>query len=385
MSKRANQSEMDLSSKTLSQTMTVEAIAAIKAKRMAMKKDLDVEGKRKRTLQREQDRQEHEEQAEFCKRTMEREWQHRTREEQLLGEKELPGVLKCLSLVYDSKRRRMLSMTEDSPPEGARIHPPHGGLQQVPVVLSELETIKLAPMSKYNRYGQERFLRGKQEFGINPQGTHWEKVKSSDLNPEHRKIESLDIDKKNGTLEMANSANKRPRYNKRFLRMPIIVVPAALTSLVTVHNARQLLQEMRYVSVEKARQSMVSGQPTAEVTVEHCFQGDLVSYRVIDNVTRLTSEEWKRVAALFAMGPHWQFKDWPHGGDPALIFHQVCAFHLHFKGSPVCKELHNLQVHLLALSPNERHSDSGILTEFWNKLDHHMAVHPRQFAFIKQK
>jgi len=115
------------------------------------------------------------------------------------------------------------------------------------------------------------------------------------------------------------------------------------------------------------------------------FQGELVSYRVIDNVTRLTPEEWRRVAAVFAMGPHWQFKGWPQGGNPALIFHQVCAFHLHFRGTPVSKELANLQVHLLALSPHERHLDCGILTEFWNKLDLHMAVHPRQFAFINQK
>lgn len=115
------------------------------------------------------------------------------------------------------------------------------------------------------------------------------------------------------------------------------------------------------------------------------FQGELVRYRVIDNVKRLKPEEWERVAAVFAMGPQWQFKGWPHGGDPAVIFHEVCAFHLHFKDSAPSKELRNLQVHMLALPQHERHSDCGVLKEFWKKLDHHIAVRPKQFAFMKQK
>ncbi|XP_070070052.1 parafibromin [Drosophila takahashii] len=365
---------MDPNSKTLSQTMTVEAIAAIKAKRLAMKRELDVEGKRLRMMQREQERREQELQAdEVCRRAIERERPHRTREEQLLGEKELHGVLECVSRVYDFERRRMRPKPLDPPP---------AMLREEPVVPPQLETVKPASKCKYNRYGQERFLKGQQEFGINPQGSNLEKATSSGLNPgssQRGKTKSADVNTSNG------DPRKFPRYYKPLSRMPIIVVPAALTSLVTLHNAKQLLQEMRYVSVEQARQSMNVGQHLDELIIEHRFQGELLSYRVIDNVTRLTSGEWDRVAAVFAMGPHWQFKGWPQGGDPALIFHQVCAFHLHFKDSPVCKELRNLQVHPLALSPHERHSDCGILTEFWNKLDRHMAVHPRQFAFIKQK
>jgi len=45
-----------------------------------------------------------------------------------------------------------------------------------------------------------------------------------------------------------------------------------MTSLVTVHNSKQLLQELRYVSVGEARQSLVPSQPVGEVTIEHCFQ-----------------------------------------------------------------------------------------------------------------
>ncbi|KAH8365204.1 hypothetical protein KR084_006002 [Drosophila pseudotakahashii] len=358
---------MDPNSKSLSQSMTVEAIAAIKAKRMAMKKDLDVEAKQKRMMQREHARREQDHKDEVCRRAMERERQHHTREEQMLGEKDFSGILGRVSRVFDFDRRRMRSKPLASPPAGPA---------EVPVEPPQPETMKSAPKGKYNRYGQERFLKDHQEFGIDPQGSNLEKPSTSGSKPMSK---SADANTSNGV------PRKVPRFHKPYSRMPIIVVPAALTSLITVHNAKQLLQEMRYVSVEQARQAMSTGQHLEELTIEHRFQGEQLSYRVIDNVTRLTPGEWDRVAAVFAMGPHWQFKGWPHGGDPALIFHEVCAFHLHFKDSPVCKELRNLQLHPLALSPHERHSDCGILTEFWNKLDRHMAVHPRQFAFIKQK
>ncbi|KAH8340037.1 hypothetical protein KR067_006781 [Drosophila pandora] len=342
----------------LSQTMSVEAIAAIKAKRLAMKSgQVDDEQRNSRRLLREQQRQEDEKQAEVCRRARERERQHRNREEQLLGEKELPGVLRILASVYDSHKRRLKS--KERPPKVPDVDlslPMPGKLREVPVVPPQLEpSDPKASSSKYNRYGQERFNRNKPEFGIDPLG--------SNLKANHAQ----------------NQGKSDPK--KRRSRKPIIVVPAAVKSLVTLHNVKQLLQDMRYVPVEQLRQSGV--QPSDEVIIERKVQGQIVRYRVIDNVSRLTNEEWERVAAVFALGPHWQFKGWPQRGDPANIFHRVCAFHLHFKNSPVARELHNLQVHILSLPQHERHLDCGILMEFWNKLDQHIALHPRQFAFMK--
>ncbi|KAI8037555.1 parafibromin [Drosophila gunungcola] len=328
----------------------------------------------KRMLQRKTDRQEQEQQAEICRQAMERERQPRSREEQLLGKKELPGVLQCLAVFYEAERSRKVSK-----------------LDEVPVVPPQLETEERPPKSKYNRYDQEKFLKGQQEFGINPQGSHLENVKSEfvRLNRQGSHIEkTMPTSFSPKIAKTAEKVERRLKIVHYHARMPIIVVPQALTSLITLHNARQLLQEMRYVSVEHARQSYRPSRPpqfSDEVIIQRRFQDELVSYRIIDVVTRLTSEEWVRVAAVFALGPNWQFKGWPLGTSLADIFQQVCAFHLYFKDSPPCKELQNLPVNMLALSLNERHSDCGILTEFWNKLDLHMAVRHRQFAFVKQK
>ncbi|XP_017068966.1 parafibromin [Drosophila eugracilis] len=373
---------MEANFRTLDQTMTVEAIASIKTKRMANKLRLDVEGKQNRKLQRKQFGKEQEKQAEICRMAMKRERQHRTRDEQLLSQKEVPGILECVSLFYDIHKLRMVK--KDSTPKVENVPPTSGLLKEVPVVPPQLETLMPPPKCiKYNRYRQEKFLKGQQEFGINPQGSHMEPEKPSYSGSKSKGKVTKKL-MPAPTTDFTKMANKVKRHVKTYSRMPIIVVPDAKTSLVNMSNVKQLLQEMRYVPVEQARrQALTDGQHADDIIIEHRFQGQLVKYRVIDNIVRLTAEEWARVAAVFAMGPHWQFKGWPMGGDPARIFHEVCAFHLYFKNSPVCKELRNLQVNLLALSPNERHMDCGILTEFWNKLDRHMAVRIRQFAFIK--
>ncbi|KAH8275411.1 hypothetical protein KR026_006745 [Drosophila bipectinata] len=342
---------------SLPETMSVEAIAAIKAKRLAMKSGEMGDGQRnKRRMVREQQLQEDEKQAEVCRRARERERQHRDREEQLLGEKELPGILRILSKVYDSKKRRLKSKEKAPKPAAKDLSLPMPGmLKEVPVVPPQLDTFDLKHSSKYNRYGQERFNRKKPEFDIDPLGSH--------LKADHHH----------------NPTQLEPKKHRS--RKPIIVVPASLKSLVTLHNVKQLLQDMRYVSVEELRQLGV--QASHEVIIERKVQGEIVRYRVIDKVSRLTNEEWERVTAVFALGPTWQFKGWPQRGDPANIFHRVCAFHLHFKNSPVDQELQKMQVTFLSLPQHERHLDRGILMEFWNKLDQHIALHPRQFAFMK--
>ncbi|KAH8304436.1 hypothetical protein KR059_009653 [Drosophila kikkawai] len=380
---------------SLAQTMSVEAIAAIKAKRLAMKRhDKDAAANAKR-LQREKQRQVDEHQVNVCKLAMERERQHRPFEDKLLGEKELPGVLRTLALVYDVHTRRLLSKHYAGPAEASDPEE----LPEVPVVPPQRNPPANDLSSRYNRYDQEKFLKGREAFGINPLGTNLTKKKfakelgkvSGKIGKETSKGTDKEIAKETNQEATANvplsshrhSTGEKARRRSKNDHRPIIVVPAALTSLITLHNVKQLLQEMRFVSVDQVRK--LGFQSAEEVVLERHVQGQLVRYRVIDNVKRLKSEEWQRVAAVFALGPQWQFKGWPHGGDPAPIFHEVCAFHLHFKDTAPSKELSNLPVHMLALPQHERHLDCGILKEFWKKLDHHIAVRAKQFAFMKQK
>ncbi|CAN7978873.1 unnamed protein product, partial [Ixodes persulcatus] len=102
-------------------------------------------------------------------------------------------------------------------------------------------------------------------------------------------------------------------------RTPIIIIPAATTSLITMYNAKDILQDLRFVSTAE-KKSQGCKRENAVLIQRRRNGGTTVSYRVIDNPTNLASEDWCRVVAVFVQGPAWQFKGWPWGGNPIEIF-----------------------------------------------------------------
>ncbi|XP_022224776.2 parafibromin [Drosophila obscura] len=243
-------------------------------------------------------------------------------------------------------------------------------LIEVPIVSPELETLP-----RYSRYAQEKFLMpvaipGQTDLGINTLGSN--------------------LNKKSGTRESVVREGIRARYNStierpirtvtRFSRRPIIVVPQAMSSLITLHNAKELLEQLHFVQPEMQR-PLGTLRPE-EVAIEREFSdGKLKKYRIIDNVSKLCPDEWQRVIAVFALGPHWQFKGWPWHGDAAVIFHKVCAFHLYYKDVGVHKDLLNMEINSLEISKNEPHTHSSILMQFWATLDKYVRTQG-QFSFL---
>ncbi|XP_002138783.2 uncharacterized protein [Drosophila pseudoobscura] len=223
-------------------------------------------------------------------------------------------------------------------------------LVEVPIVPPNLETLP-----KYSRYAQEKFLlpvairgRGKKDLGINTLGS--------------------------------NLAKLRVWVSTR---RPIIVVPQAGTSLITLHNAKEMLQHMHFVQPDM--QGPLDAPHPEEVVIERDFpNGKTREYRIIDNVSRLCTDEWQRVIAVFALGPHRQFRGWPWKGDPAVIFRKVCVFHLHYQDVGVHKDLLEMAVHPLGIPKNEPHTHGGILKEFWGTLDEYVRTQS-QFSFLLEE
>lgn len=134
---------------------------------------------------------------------------------------------------------------------------------------------------------------------------------------------------------------------KRTSRTPIIIIPAATTSLITMVNVKDILQDLKFVSnEEKKKQGITRDNEVLLQVIE--LKTQLVSsvnqifylkrkrnnmtvpYRVIDNPQKLTQQDWNRVVAVFVMGPAWQFKGWPWDGNPVEIFSKS-EFNLFFK------------------------------------------------------
>jgi parafibromin len=115
--------------------------------------------------------------------------------------------------------------------------------------------------------------------------------------------------------------------------LPIILVPSASQTLITIYNVRDFLEDFVFVpSDEKVR--ALKGSPKPEcVTVQKKHvrggAGGPVAFEVRDKPASLKADDWARVVAVFVLGKEWQFKDWPFK-DHVDIFNKGEDFLLNF-------------------------------------------------------
>ncbi|XP_017071818.1 parafibromin [Drosophila eugracilis] len=368
--------------KSLSETMSVEKIAAIKAKRLANKRttikrtdndetmgtdlrailDYDVDST-KDIISRE------------------RQWRTRTSILQSTGKIFAKNIFAMLQGIKarEEGRNRPQAPNPIKMPEPARIAKPQPQLSQ------------------YNRYDQERFNRQKEEtegFKIDTLGTyHGMSLKSvTEGSLAQRKAQANNLPGAPGGIpgapagrpkELLPTAQARQLPangpTKRPSRTPIIIIPSANTSLITMLNVKDILQELRFMST--AEKKMQGCQRESEVLLQRKRNNQTVSYRVIDNPIKLSQQDWQRVVAVFVMGPQWQFKGWPWEGNPVEIFSKICAFHLCFSELKLDSNVERWSVTLLRLSQNKRHLDRAVLSKFWETLDKYMAKYKPDLRF----
>uniref|UniRef100_A0A182T8M0 Paf1 complex subunit Cdc73 N-terminal domain-containing protein n=1 Tax=Anopheles maculatus TaxID=74869 RepID=A0A182T8M0_9DIPT len=335
--------------KSLSETMSVEKIAAIKAKRLANKKvtikrtdnddamgvgpdlrvilDFDVDSTKDIV-------------------SRERQWRTRTTILQSNGKIFAKNIFAILQSIKNREEGR-------------------GRPQAQPVKLPEPPRVnRPQPQpTQYNRYDQERFNRQKEEtegFKIDTMGTyHGMSLKLvTQGSAGQNKAQQNSLNNNNSTSNNNLSAGMPPgrpkeliptaqarllaqnAASKRTSRTPIIIIPAATTNLITMYNARDVLQDLKFVTTDEKKRSGCSREN--EVLIQRQKAGNLtVPYRVIDNPSKLTAHDWNRVVAVFVMGPAWQFKGWP----------------------------------------TKRHLDKACLMAFWEKLDLYMTKYKPDLRF----
>lgn len=242
--------------------------------------------------------------------------------------------------------------------------------------------------AQYNRYDQERFNKQKDEtegFKIDTMGTyHGMSLKSVTADgtnkpgaaapgsmmapPGRPKDPTQAMQQRPNQSQHAAMQQQQQNQPKRQSRTPIIIIPAVATSLITMHNARDILQDLKYVTIEQKRAQGV--QRENEVLLQRVKNDNsTVPYRVIDNPAKLSPQDWTRVVAVFVMGPAWQFKGWPWDGNPVEIFSKICAFHLRFDEMKLDANVARWAVSVLNLSRTKRHLDRACLMTFWEQLD----------------
>ena len=251
-------------------------------------------------------------------------------------------------------------------------------------------------LPNYNRYDQEQFGAGKDDthgFNIETTGTFSGMTLKSVTEGNQAARNKAAANNMAGAggpggkpnpgvskASMSAQVSGGSGSGKRPSRTPIIIIPAAPKSLISMYNAKEILQDLRFVSTDDKKSS--GGKRENELLIQRRKEGGLtVPYRVIDNPAKLTNADWDRVVAVFVMGQAWQFKGWPWDGNPVVIFSKIAAFHLKWDDSNLEKNIGNWAVGVIQLSRDKRHLDRAKLMAFWEALDKYMSNNKPHLRF----
>ncbi|GFQ72298.1 parafibromin [Trichonephila clavata] len=349
--------------RSLSDAMSVEMIAAIKAKRLAKKRStINIDDDVPPTYTDIQRILEYDVDVTRDIISRERQWRTRTTILQSTGKnfaKSLFPVLQSIKAREEGGNKAKIEPTLQTP----RATPVRPATQ--PVV--------------YNRYDQERF-RSKEEtegFKIDTMGTYHGMTLKSVTEGSQPKRPVTPLPQPERPISVVNPVRQT---TKRVSKTPIIIIPAATTSLITMYNAKDLLQDLRYVDTSEKKAQGCKREN--EVLIQRRKDGGTsVPYRVIDNAQKLSEDEWDRVVAVFVQGPTWQFKGWPWNGNPVEIFSKIKAFHLKWIEMKLDANVGKWAVHVIELNRNKRHLDRANLLKFWEILDNYMHKYKPNLRF----
>uniref|UniRef100_A0A1I7YSV7 CDC73_C domain-containing protein n=1 Tax=Steinernema glaseri TaxID=37863 RepID=A0A1I7YSV7_9BILA len=182
----------------------------------------------------------------------------------------------------------------------------------------------------------------------------------------------------NGTLESIPLEVQSTRLGRVKSRTPIIIVPASTASLITLLNARDILQDMNFIKHEDKKGEK---RPTEVLVLRSKEDKPSARFRVIDNPMKLSGDDWDRVVAVFAQGAAWQFKGWRWNGNPTDIFSNVAAFHLKYEGDRTDANIEMWNVTVISIPKTKRHLDKANFGKFWQILERHMQKNKPHLRF----
>ncbi|KAK7308012.1 hypothetical protein VNO77_41565 [Canavalia gladiata] len=153
--------------------------------------------------------------------------------------------------------------------------------------------------------------------------------------------------------------------------VPIILVPSAFSTLITIYNVKEFLEDGIYIPTDVKVKQMKAARPDC-VTVQKKLSRDRVvtAYEVRDKPSSLKPEDWDRVVAVFVLGKEWQFKDWPFK-DHVEIFNKIIGFYMRFEDDSLesAKNVKQWNVKIISISKNKRHQDRAAALEVWDRLE----------------
>ena len=177
------------------------------------------------------------------------------------------------------------------------------------------------------------------------------------------------------------AGNVRAGLRLRSSVQPIIIVPAAVTSLLTLYNVKEFLERGTFVPSGTKKYPHRRKPSHVLVTHSHGGKGE-ITYRIVESATQLEDRHWNRVVAVFAHGPAWQYKGWKWQ-NPVEIFSRAQGFHLRFDdpNKKVDTNVKKWAVEVLHVNKQYRHLDIVAVKHFWSVLERFMQLKKRHVFF----
>lgn len=161
--------------------------------------------------------------------------------------------------------------------------------------------------------------------------------------------------------------------------VPIILVPSAFQTLITIYNVKEFLEDGVYIPTDVKVKQMKGARPDC-VTVQKKLSRDRVvtAYEVRDKPSTLKPDDWDRVVAVFVLGKEWQFKEWPFK-DHVEIFNKIIGFFMRFEDDSLesAKNVKQWNVKIISISKNKRHQDRAAALDVWERLEEFVRARSR--------
>ncbi|KAF9167726.1 accessory factor associated with RNA polymerase II [Mortierella sp. AD010] len=193
-------------------------------------------------------------------------------------------------------------------------------------------------------------------------------VKKPDSRQPGATLPSTTSSSRPGSAPGASSRTSSSKSKSSSSRIPIIIVPAAMTSMLTMFNIKQFLEDQLFVESEGIRNK--GGPKPTRLMIERRQKPNethKTSYHVIDSTDQMRDEDWDRVVCVFTNGAEWQFKKWKWQ-KPVELFAHVKGFYVKWADEQPKEIIKSWNVEVLNLNRHRRHADTAVVTEFWDKL-----------------
>ncbi|EGF80142.1 hypothetical protein BATDEDRAFT_35087 [Batrachochytrium dendrobatidis JAM81] len=183
------------------------------------------------------------------------------------------------------------------------------------------------------------------------------------------------LNTKQAPTSIKKSSQKHAKHVSKQAKeiMPIIIVPAAAQSVLTLYNVKEFLIDQKFIPTDTYR-NRGENKPV-DVTLERdpmkLAPGAHQKFLVLDSVETLRPHDWDRVVAVITMGQEWQFRGWKWE-KPVEIFHNVLGFSLKFVDEPPPGQASLWNVENLNIHRSRRYLDGTVVYSFWQLIDGYM-------------